>query len=126
MNCSGAPVQSLLQYYKGSPAQVVVVHDDIDLALMEVKIRLSGGAGGHNGVRDLIAHLGPDFIRYRVGIGPRPEGPEASESLADYVLRPFSAEQKALKEEKMPKIIQGLQLLVDKGPDSAMNRVHSL
>lgn len=88
MNLSGPPVQGLIGYYKVAPENLLVVHDDIDLPFGRLRLRLSRGHGGHNGVRSIAASLGtPDFWRLKLGIG-RPPG---RMDPADYVLSRFSA-----------------------------------
>lgn len=121
MNNSGDPLQGLCSYYKCPPEQVIVISDEIDLPFMEVKIRNGGGAGGHNGLRDILAKVGKNVLHYRVGVGPKPF---ASMPLEHYVLHPMSPQQRELRKEKMTKVIYGLQLLVDKGPEFAMNLMH--
>jgi PTH1 family peptidyl-tRNA hydrolase len=86
MNRSGQPVASLMGHLKLTPERVVVVHDDMGLPPGTVRLRSGGGHGGHNGLRDLIAHIGRDFLRIRVGIGRPPVG----EDPADYVLGSWS------------------------------------
>src|SRR6185369_8044827 len=87
MNVSGQPVASVAGFWKIPAEQVVVIHDELDVAFGRVKINKGGGAGGHNGVRSLIDCLGtPDFVRVRVGIGRPPPNWEG----ADYVLADFS------------------------------------
>jgi PTH1 family peptidyl-tRNA hydrolase len=73
MNLSGEAVGPAARFYKVEPKDVVVVHDDLDLEFGRVQIKVGGGHGGHNGLKSLIAHIGPDFVRIRVGIG-RPGG----------------------------------------------------
>ena len=75
MNRSGQPVASLLGYYKVEPVNLIVIHDELDLGLGRVKLKLGGGHGGHNGIRDIKAKLGQrDFSRVRFGISKAPEG----------------------------------------------------
>jgi PTH1 family peptidyl-tRNA hydrolase len=94
MNESGGPVSALLDYHGAEPADLLVVHDDIDLAFGRLRIQFDGGSGGHNGIRSVQKALGtPDFTRLKVGVGRPPEGVDP----ADYVLSPFSrAERSAL------------------------------
>ncbi len=86
MNNSGGPVAALLKFYSLEPARLIVVHDELDLPFDAVRLKSGGGPGGHNGVRDIIAAVGPDFVRVRVGIG-RPPG---RQDPADFVLSPFT------------------------------------
>ncbi|AGP31262.1 aminoacyl-tRNA hydrolase [Corynebacterium terpenotabidum] len=91
MNLSGGPVKALAGYYKVTPAQILVVHDELDLDLGTVTLKKGGGLGGHNGLKDIAKSLGTqEFLRIRVGIG-RPPGRMAP---ASFVLKPFTkAEQ---------------------------------
>jgi len=69
MNLSGRAVQALTQFYKIAPAEILVVHDELDLPPGQVKLKNGGGVAGHNGLKDIAAHLGPEFWRLRIGIG---------------------------------------------------------
>jgi PTH1 family peptidyl-tRNA hydrolase len=92
MNLSGGPVKALAGYFKVKPAQVVVVHDELDLDLGAVKLKKGGGLNGHNGLKDIAKSLGTqDFLRIQVGIG-RPPGRMAP---ASFVLRRFSRAEQA-------------------------------
>ncbi len=91
MNESGRPVRALLDYYAVPLGRLVVVHDELDLPFGDLRLKSGGGHGGHNGVRDIAAVAGADFARVRVGIG-RPPGRQPS---ADFVLRDFSAAERA-------------------------------
>jgi len=93
MNSAGGPVASLLKYFKAAPDDLLVVHDDIDLAFARLRLQVGGGHGGHNGIRSIVEALGTqDFSRLKVGVG-RPPG---QMDPADYVLKPFT---KAEREE---------------------------
>lgn len=89
MNDSGRAVGEALRYYKLAPTDVLVFYDELDLAPGKVKVRPGGGAAGHNGIRSLISHIGPDFIRVRMGIGH----PGAKELVQPHVLGPFSKQE---------------------------------
>lgn len=91
MNCSGEPLARWMKYYRYTPEQLVVVHDDIDLSFGTIRIRQGGGDGGHNGIRSIVGSLGnPGFVRIRVGVG-RPLDPD--KDVADWVLQNFSTEE---------------------------------
>ena len=92
MNLSGEAVQAILHFYKLDPNFLVVVHDELDIDFGQIRTRVGGSDAGHNGVKSLLQHLGPDFGRVRVGIGPK--RPEQMDS-ADFVLAKFSGEEKA-------------------------------
>lgn len=121
MNESGRSVAALAAYYKLPLAAVAVVHDDVALPLARVKVTQGGGAGGHNGVASLIQHLGPDFVRYRLGVGPK-EPPQMD--LKDFVLGPFTAEQTQVLTTQLPTLVAGLRLLLTSGPAPAMNQLN--
>ena len=88
MNTSGGPVSALAQYFDVPADRIVVLHDELDLPFDTIKVKIGGGHGGHNGLRDITKALGtPDFLRVRIGIG-RPPG---QQDPADYVLRPFAS-----------------------------------
>jgi len=90
MNTSGGPVANLLKFYDLKPDQLIVIHDELDIDPETIKIKFSGGHGGHNGLRDIISAVGNDYIRIRVGIG-RPPG---SMDAADFVLKDFNSTEK--------------------------------
>lgn len=118
MNLSGTVLQRLCSFYKLPPQRLIVVYDDIALPLGQVKISQHKGSGGHKGVQNILDCIGPGFIAFRVGVGPKPI---AEMPLADYVLSSFSEEEKAILSTNLKKIIQILNLLIDKGPIIAMN-----
>ncbi len=121
MNESGRSVQKIAAFHKVPPASIVVVHDDLNLALGSVKVSVSGSAGGQNGVADLIQRMGEGFVRYRIGIGPK-SPPQMD--LKDFVLAPFSSEQLTLFTQNIPHFTSGLRLLLEQGPDRAMNQLN--
>ena len=89
MNRSGLAIRSLADYLKVAPAEIMVAHDELDLPVGEARFKFGGGAGGHNGLRDSITHLGPDFWRLRLGI----DHPGEKSQVIDYVLRRAPKEQ---------------------------------
>jgi PTH1 family peptidyl-tRNA hydrolase len=121
MNGSGRSVAAILRETYSAVSDLIVVHDELDLPLGTVRVKIGGGHGGHNGLRSLIDNLGsPDFARVRVGIG-RP-GPDRDP--ADYVLSPFLAEEKQLAAEAVAKAAEAVRLIVKEGPAGAMNSVN--
>jgi PTH1 family peptidyl-tRNA hydrolase len=90
MNTSGGPVSALLKFYDLKPENLIVIHDELDIDPETIKIKFSGGHGGHNGLRDIISAIGNDYIRVRVGIGRPPGRMDA----ADYVLRDFNSTER--------------------------------
>ncbi|QQR79454.1 MAG: aminoacyl-tRNA hydrolase [Deltaproteobacteria bacterium] len=96
MNLSGQAVREILDYYRVSPAQLVLVHDELDLPLGKLKKGFSSGAAGHRGVSSVIEHLGTkDFWRIRMGVG-RPEGPGHKGQISDFVLHRFTQDEEKI------------------------------
>ena len=121
MNRSGAPVIALASFYRIEPPEILVVHDEIDLPPGVARFKLGGGHGGHNGVRDVIAHLGPDFWRLRLGVGH----PGAKDQVLDAVLdRPQAAEQQLI-DEAMQRALDCIPELFRGDGQKAMHRLHS-
>lgn len=122
MNTSGGPVSSVLGFYSATPADLVVVHDELDLPFDTVRLKGSGGHGGHNGLRDIIKATGTnEFMRVRVGIG-RPPG---RQDPADYVLRDFSAAEKKTLPILLADAADAVQAIVEVGLLAAQQRVHA-
>ncbi len=121
MNQTGVVVQAVLQRLHPASPDLIVVHDDLDLPLGTIKIKIGGGAGGHNGLRSVLSCLGTDeFSRVKVGIG-RPPG---NEDLADFVLSPFPKEDWEQVVATLPKTVDALECLIHEGAAAAMNRFH--
>jgi len=119
MNRSGEAVARALAGCRLGPEALVVVHDDLDLALGQLRLRPRGGAGGHRGVESVIAVLGTDaFSRLRVGIGRPPDGVDPVE----YVLAPFAPGELALAEAALDRAAEAVDTLVSQGVEAAMNR----
>ena len=95
MNESGRAVQAALQFYKLDPSDITVIHDEIDLPLGKVKVKRGGGAGGHNGLRSIDAHIGPDYWRIRLGVGH----PGVKAAVKNFVLMDFGKEERKLVDE---------------------------
>ncbi|MDQ3986069.1 MAG: aminoacyl-tRNA hydrolase, partial [Actinomycetota bacterium] len=108
MNNSGA---ALAEY---GAEDLIVVHDDLDLPPGDVRVKVGGGAGGHNGLRSVIQRLGPDFVRVRVGIGRPPAGV----GVTDYVLSGMDATIR----DAVPRAADAVEAVVEDGPETAMNR----
>ena len=119
MNNSGQCVRAAADYYRIAPEDIIIIYDDISLAPGQLRIRKNGSAGGHNGVKSLIAHLGgQDFARIRVGVGEKPEGWD----LADYVLGVPSGAEKVSVDEGIEKAAEAAAYILKEGMDQAMNR----
>ncbi len=119
MNLSGESVRELIDYYKvDESTELVVISDDISLDVGSIRVRKKGSAGGHNGLKNIILHLGHDsFIRIKMGVGEKPKGYD----LADYVLGHFSANEKKQMDEAALQATGAIQLIVAEGADPAMN-----
>lgn len=119
MNLSGESVRSLIDYFKIDEEQeLLVIYDDISLDVGQLRIRKKGSAGGHNGIKNIIAHLGHNvFPRIKVGVGEKPKHYD----LADYVLGHFTKAEKELMEEGYVKAVQAVELIVNGEIESAMN-----
>ena len=126
MNKSGECVIRFVDFYKIQPENILIVHDDLDLPSGRVKVVARGGAGGHNGIRSIINHLGtPDFARLKIGIG-RPESNEQGhgEPVEKYVLTGFSDQQFALFKEQLSLVKEAIGIFIEQGVDICMNRVN--
>jgi PTH1 family peptidyl-tRNA hydrolase len=121
MNDSGRSVAALARFYKIDPAEIAAVYDDLTIDLGLVKVTVAGSAGGHNGVASLLEHLGDGFVRYRIGIGPK-QPPQME--LSDFVLGKFTPEQQTLVTQKLDHYVQGLDLLLSRGVEPAMNQLN--
>jgi PTH1 family peptidyl-tRNA hydrolase len=122
MNLSGAGVQSLLSRQGVQPEDLVVLHDDMDLALGRLKFKQRGSDGGHRGIRSIQETLGKNrFLRLRIGIGRPPRGIEASE----YVLAPFGKDEMVEIDRAMRLAVDALKTLIQQGLEPAMHRYHS-
>ncbi len=121
MNRSGLAVAALARFHRISPPEILVVHDDLDLPPGTVRLKRSGGHGGHNGLRDLIAHLGgPDFLRLRLGIGH----PGDRREVLDYVLRRAPREEQALVEAAIAEALRELPRIAAGQIEQAMQALH--
>lgn len=118
MNLSGESVSQVATYYKIASSDIIVVYDDINLDVGRLRVRGKGSAGGHNGIKNIIANLHTEeFPRVRVGVGMKPPRMD----LADYVLSHFSNEDRKLVDESYDKAIKAIALLVNDELDKAMN-----
>jgi PTH1 family peptidyl-tRNA hydrolase len=122
MNVSGGPVSALAKYYGVAPADVMVIHDDLDIPFGVIRLKRGGGSGGHNGLKDVSKALGlPDYIRIRVGIG-RPPGRQAP---ADFVLKPFSATERKELDLVVALAADAVEDALMKGLADAQQRFHA-
>jgi PTH1 family peptidyl-tRNA hydrolase len=119
MNNSGESLRAAADFYKVPSGCIIVVSDDTDLEEGQLRIRIKGSAGGHNGLKSIIAHLGTeDFIRVRVGIGPKPEGWD----LADHVLSKLTGEDRKIMEKAYALAAEAVETVIINGAAEAMNR----
>ena len=122
MNLLGGPTANLAQFYKIPPAQVIAVHDDLDLDYGRFKIKIGGGEGGHNGLRSITRSLGTkEYVRVRFGIG-RPPG---RMDPADYVLSDFPAAQRKDLEFLVDRAADIVESIIDQGIEVTQNRYHA-
>ena len=118
MNSSGESIRAAADYYKVDPEDILIVYDDISLAPGQLRIRAKGSAGGHNGIKSIIAHLGTqEFPRVKVGVGEKP----ARMDLADYVLGHFSKEEQATMDDAVKEAADAVCEIVNVGIAQAMN-----
>ena len=119
MNLSGESIRGLVDYYKiDVEHELLVIYDDISLDVGQLRIRKKGSAGGHNGIKNIIANLGTqNFPRIKVGVGEKPK----KYDLADYVLSHFSKAERELMEEGYQKAVKAVEMLLDGEMEAAMN-----
>ena len=119
MNLSGESVRELVDYYKiDEQEELIVIYDDISLDVGQLRIRKKGSAGGHNGIKNIIAHLGHDtFMRIKVGVGEKPKGYD----LADYVLGHFTGAERKIMDESTEKATDAIKMMMFEDADAAMN-----
>jgi PTH1 family peptidyl-tRNA hydrolase len=118
MNHSGESVAALVRFYKISPPHLLVVYDELDIPFGALRLRAKGSAGGHNGMRSIIHHLGPEFSRLRLGIG-RPPGRLPA---AAYVLQDFSREELPVVEDMLTASLNVIETFLRDGIDAAVAR----
>ena len=120
MNLSGESIRELVDYFKVDPKEeLLVIYDDISLDVGQLRIRKKGSAGGHNGIKNIIAHLGTqEFPRIKVGVGDKPPRMD----LADYVLSRFSKEDREKMEQAFKDAAEAVEVMITEGADAAMNQ----
>lgn len=121
MNVSGRPVAALLKFYLLDASRLIVIHDELDLPFDTVRLKTGGGPGGHNGIRDIIAVAGPDFVRVRVGVG-RPPG---RQDPADFVLSPFSKAERETLPSLVSDAADATELVITDGLLAAQQHWHA-
>ena len=122
MNRSGQAVRAVIDWYKIAPGSVLVIYDDMDLPVGRLRIRRSGSAGGHNGMKSIIAHLGKqDFPRLRIGIGKS----DGKKQTIGHVLGKFAPEEKKVIQEMLDISVNAVEKSLKEGIDKAMNIYNS-
>lgn len=119
MNLSGESVREVIDYYKADEkTELIVISDDISLDVGGIRIRKKGSAGGHNGLKNIILHLGHDeFMRIKMGVGEKPKGFD----LADYVLGHFPKEERQIMDEAAKRACDAIRMIMNEDADAAMN-----
>ncbi|MCM1568021.1 MAG: aminoacyl-tRNA hydrolase [Roseburia sp.] len=120
MNLSGESIRELTDYYKVEErTNLIVISDDISLDVGRIRIRKKGSAGGHNGLKNIIAHLGHDtFVRVRIGVGEKPENYD----LVDYVLGHFTADERKIMDEAAKRAAEAIRMIITQDAEAAMNQ----
>ncbi len=125
MNDSGRAVSKLLDRYRLAPADLLVVYDDVDLPLGRVRVRRSGGPGTHNGMRSIVAEIGEGFPRVRCGVAPPDPRAEIRGELAEYVLTPFTADEREAAERMIDRATDAALVGIRDGIPAAMARFNA-
>ena len=119
MNLSGEAVKLAGGFYKIPPERILVLYDDVSLPLGKLRIRASGSAGGHNGIKNIIAHLGTDAVpRIKVGVG----APQQEDGLVDWVIGSFTASERKVVDEAIERALDAAACVIEKGVSEAQNR----
>lgn len=121
MNRSGLAIRALSDYLKVTPAETLVVHDELDLPVGDARFKLGGGHGGHNGLRDTITHIGADFWRLRIGIGH----PGDKSQVIDYVLHRAPKDEEEKIVASVAEALDALPVFLEQGAEKAMNGLHA-
>ncbi|WP_293368268.1 aminoacyl-tRNA hydrolase [Nevskia sp.] len=122
MNKSGDAIQPLAAFYKLEPADILVAHDELDLPVGTMKLKRAGGHGGHNGLRSIHQHLGPDYLRLRIGIGH----PGTKDQVLGYVLgRPNAADDKLIRDGLID-AMNAIPVWLNQTLEKAMQQLHSI
>lgn len=121
MNNSGRVTAAIASFYKIPPAAILVAHDELDLPPGDLRLKLGGGAGGHNGLKDLIAHAGEGFWRLRIGVGH----PGSRELVTPWLLGRLGASERAPIEASIPAAADIIPVLLEQGAERAMQQLHT-
>jgi len=128
MNLSGKSIARFADYFKISPENILIIHDDIDMSPGRLKLVTGGGPGGHNGIRSIIQCLGTkDFFRLKYGVGrPGQDGVHSGIPVDRYVLGALSGEEQGQVDKRMPFLLDGVEAFVKSGSQKAMNIINSV
>lgn len=121
MNLSGQSVGAVARFFKLEPSQILVAHDELDLPPGTARLKLGGGHGGHNGLRDLIRHIGAEFWRLRIGIGH----PGHRDEVTDFVLTRAPVEEQTLIGDALKDAADAIEKMLAQGAERAMHQLHS-
>lgn len=122
MNLSGESIRAAVDFYKVDPEDIIIIYDDISLEPGQLRIRMKGSAGGHNGIKNIIAHLGTqEFPRIKVGVGAKPPRMD----LADYVLSRFSQGEQRLMDDAFKEAADAAVMMMTDGAERAMNHFNT-
>lgn len=121
MNRSGLSIRAATDYNKVTAGETLVVHDELDLPIGDARLKLGGGHGGHNGLRDTITHIGPDFWRLRIGVGH----PGDRSQVIDYVLRRAGRDEENVILAGVARSLDALPVFLEQGAEKAMNTLHT-
>lgn len=111
MNLSGEAVQSVMAFYKITPENIIVIHDDMDLKMGQVKSKIGGSAGGHNGLKNIDLHIGQHYGRIRIGIGR----PKEKQEVVNFVLSDFTKQDKMILDDVIKTVSDLMEVYVEKG-----------
>ena len=121
MNLSGGPIRGVIDYYRLKVSELLVAHDEIDLPPGTTRLKMGGGHGGHNGLRDIIQHCGAEFVRLRLGVGH----PGDKSQVTNYVLKRGSADVERAIEDTIVDAIAVMPLLIEDGLNAATKALHT-
>ena len=121
MNLSGGPIRGMLDYYRLQVGELLVAHDEIDLPPGTTRLKMGGGHGGHNGLRDIVRHCGADFLRLRLGVGH----PGEKSKVTHYVLKRGAADVEAAIEQNIVDVVDVMTMLIDDGLNAAQKELHT-
>ena len=119
MNLSGDALSKAIHFYKIDLDNLIVIHDDLDLALAKIKMKIGGGSGGHNGIKSIDQHLGPNYYRLRIGIGK----PGHQKDVSNFVLDKFAKDEEVIMQEVIKNVVDNLELLLAKNLPMFLNKM---